>query len=799
MSDYTNILSEKRISTPTPRELLFRYLPFVPWVILSLVITLGAAWLKLRYSTPIYNVTGKILVKDQNPYDNNAGKFGNILGLSEDNTNLNNEIEIIKSRLMASRVARTLGFQQSYAFKGKILVSEAHEPDMPFSWLIEKLTDSAQTVSLLVSVASSTQFKINEDPKLYNFGQVVNFPFISFRLIPNKPLEANEESMQYVMTWQPIDRVASGLAGGIKVLQQEGARVLNVSYSTSNFKNGLEIVNAYMEEYQQSSLEDKKQIALNTIQFIDEQLDTLHKELGGVERNLQKFREDNRVFNPETQASVTFAQITETQKTLAEQGVKLKVIDYLRQYVGDARNNNKLVPSNLGIEEPSLAQQVTAFNQLQLQKETALRTTTEENQLIKNYNASLDKLRSDISQNLNNIRGAYVLSIGELNKLSGNSEKSILSIPGKEKQLLEVTRRQAILQELYSFLLQKKLETAISSASTISDIKILEPAIVDMNPVSPNRRGLYTIAIFLGLAIPVGLIVLLEYLNDKISSRADLEKITDAPILGEVGHAEDFNTLVVKDGNRSYIAEQFRIIRSNLRYILPKNEKPIILVTSTFSGEGKSFVSTNLGAAIALSGKKTVVLEMDIRKPKILRGLGMNERKGISNYIVSDIRVDDIIYKVNEIEGLYVVPCGPVPPNPAEMLLDEKVSDLFSELSRRFDTIIIDSAPVGLVGDAVSLGAYANTSVYIVRHSYTLKKQVQFIDDLFNSKKLPHLSIVINDIEVNKGYGSYYGYGYGYGGGYGFGNRKGGQSDNSYFDFGRQRYRFLGRLFKKKK
>lgn len=793
MSEFAPQQTDKKIITPSPKELVLKYIRYLPWVLLSVAVMLTLAWVKLRYSTPLYNVSGKLLVKDQNPYGNSAEKFGNIFGLPESDNNLNNEIEVIRSRSMAGRVVKALGAQKQYAIKGKVLTSLAHEEDLPFSWELERVTDSNRNFAVLITIKNNTQFQLNESPELYNFGQQIKLEEATFRLIPNENITFyTQELSQFYLTWATVESMSNQYSGSISVNQSEGATVLNLSYATPTTKIGLDVVNQYMLEYQKLGMEEKKQIAINTLQFIDDQLDTLQRELGGVERNLQKYREDNRVYNPELQAANSFSSIAENQRISTEQGVKIKVVDYLRRYLSDPNNDFRLVPSNLGIDEPSLVQQVAAFNQLQLQRETALKTTTAENPMIQNITASLTRLRQDILQNLENVRNSYQLSFNELNRISRQAESNIRSIPVKEKQLLEVTRRQAILQELYSFLLQKKLETAISSASTISDITILEPAKASGVPVSPNRRSIYTIALFLGLALPVGIIFLIEYLNDKISSRNDIERVTETPILGEIGHVEDAQTLVLSGNTRSYIAEQFRIIRSNLQYVIPKSEKPVILVTSTFSGEGKSFVSTNLGAALALSGKKTVLLEMDIRKPKILKGLGMNERKGITNYIVSDMRLEEIIHPVPGIDGLMVIPCGPVPPNPAEMLLDERVEEMFQELSRKFDAIIIDSAPVGLVSDAISLGSYANATVYIVRHNYTLKKQVNLIDEVFRTSKLPHLSVVINDIDTKTGYGSYYGYGYGYG--YG---KEGVKNDYFLNESKESKWNFFTKWFKK--
>lgn len=773
------IQNKKQATNPTPKELIFKYLPYLPWVLLSLLLFLVGAFIKLRYSAPMYNVTGKILVKDKNPYGSGSDKFNNILMMPDNGSNLNNEIEIIKSRSMAARVMRGLGLQQQYAMKGNIRTSEAYASDMPFQWIIENIKDSLEELNYKVTIADNNQFQLNEDPTLYNFGQSVKLPGASFRLIPYGGITSQQASIQYVLKWLPELELTAYLSENLDVIKSEGASVLVLTYPVENTKVGLDIVNRYMKEYQLSSLEDKQLIAQTTAEFIDEQLDTLQRELGGVERNLQVFREKNNLISPEEQTGAVFNQLSETNKQIAEQTTKSKVLDYLTRYVSDEQNSNKVVPSNLGIEEPTLVQQITEINSLQLQRNALLESTTENNPLVTSITALIEQTRMNILQNLRNVKAAYQLSLNELNKINDRAEASIRSIPGKEKQLLEVTRRQSILQELYSFLLQKKLETGISSASTISDIKMLEPALADAKPVSPNKRSIYGIAALLGLALPVAIIFIIDNLNDKVTTRNDVVKLTNAPLLGEIGHVEDAQTLVLRKNNRSYVAEQFRILRSNLQYVIPKASKPVILVTSSFSGEGKSFISTNLGAVLALSGKKTVILEMDIRKPKIMKGLGMEERTGITNYLIGNTTISSIIVPVAEVDNLYVIPCGPIPPNPAEILLDEKVAILFAELHDKFDAIIVDSAPVGLVSDASTLGVYCNASVFIVRHNFTLKKQVPIIDSLYVEKKLPQLSIVINDIQ--KGFGGYYGYGYGYS----MGNA--GSGHGGYFEDGKKK------------
>ncbi len=756
----------------SPRELVFKYIRYLPWVIVSVALMMSLAYVKLRYASVIFGVSGKLLVKkSSNPYSGGNDKFNDIFAMQQaGSNNLNDEIEIIKSRSMAARVVKALGLQTQVYNKGKIKDPyPVHPQDVPFDFEIVGTQDSAAIFSFNLVILNDNQFRVNEGSKLYQFNQVIDMPFGKFRLQRNANANKKFGGNEFIVIRQTPEAVAAGLSGSIKVAQSSDfSNVLVIAYETENTKLGLDIVNQFMLEYQKATLEDKRQIAENTLSFIEDQLTAVKVDLGAVEHNLQNYREKNKVINPELQSQLFFNELSESNKQLIEQGVKLKTVDLLINNLTDRKNPYRIVSSTLGIEEPAFIQQVIEYNRLQLERETALKTTTAANAIIKNLETAIEKLRSDMLESLQHIRQTYEMVINNIQAKNGEATQQINGIPGKEKQLLEVTRQQKILEELYSFLLQKKLETDISSASTISNIKVLEPA-MESGLIAPNRKGLYTIFFIIGLAVPIGFIFLVEYLNDKVKTRADIERLTEAPVLGEIGHAEESTALVVTQNNRGFIAEQFRIIRSNIQYILPKVEKPVMMVTSSFSGEGKSFISTNLGAVLAISGKRTVILEFDIRKPKILEGLGLNERRGITNFLVSNISLNDIIYPVPEVENLFVIPCGPVPPNPAEMLLDEKVKVLFDLLKKQFDIIIVDTAPVGLVSDAITLGQYVNAVMYIVRHNYTYKKQVQLIDEIYVKRKLPHLAIIINDINNKTGYGSYYGYGnYGYGN-YGYG------------------------------
>ncbi len=758
----------------TPREIFMKYVRHLPLLIISLALMVTLAFLKLRYSTPIYRVNAKLLVKNNNTSAGAGEKFDDIFMMQGGSRNtLNDEIDIIKSRMMAKRVIAKLHYQYQYINKGQFRSSQIYPGDMPFTAELAGVSDSTQGASLKIIVLNDTEFTIGETPVKKLFGEWFDNGRVKWKLVRTYRSMGPFTSKEFIISWTPIENLSAGLSDAVKVTRPDNfSNVFSLNYQTENTLVGRDILNQYMTEYQQYSLEDKRQIAFNTLEFIDEQLDTVRKNLGNVEKVLKDFKEENKIIDPEGQATLYLNNISETNRQITDQSVKLKVTDQLYNYINDQKNPFRIVPTSLGIVEPSLLQQVTEYNRLLMERETTLLTTPAANPIVIGLEAAITKLREDLLVNLRNIRQTFSTTIADYERTNSFSESGIKSAPGNQKRLLEINRQQKILEELYSYLLQKKLETSIGSASTISSIRVVEPAYYSNAPISPDRKNIYLMAVFIGLLVPAAIIFILDYMNDRVQTKRDVQKVTDAPILGEVGHSDDPSALVVGKHNRKVVAEQFRMIRTNLQYILHAKKKMVLMVTSSFSGEGKSFVSTNVAGVIALTGKRTVILEFDIRKPKILHGLGMRRTNGITNYIVGNCEVDELTVPVPNFDNLFVIPCGPVPPNPAELLLDPKIERLFDYIKENFDVVIIDTAPVGLVSDAITLGKFADATVYIVRHDYTQKRQIQLIEDLYKQEKMPALSVVINDIKIKLGYGGYYGYGgYGYGYGYGYGRR----------------------------
>jgi tyrosine-protein kinase Etk/Wzc len=770
-----NVQENKSIKISV-KDFLMRYLRYLPLFVISVAVCLIFSYIYLRYTTPFYNAHATLLIKTDKSAPGRGGgseEFDEVF-FTGGRGNVNSEIEILKSLNLSKRVAASLGLQKKYYVKGNIKTT-LNYPDAPLKLNIVKLVDSSSSISLNITVLNDREFTFtNGGEKKFYFGQPFQQAAGTFIIVKDEAFFKNLQYKEHILTWAPLEDAAFFVLGGLQVSPiKDQSNVLSISYLSPNSELGKNIINQLIEEYRQLNIEDKNQTASRTISFINERLNLITRELGDVEKDLQKFKQQNNVVNLQSQSQIYLANQSEIDKQISEAEVHMKVIDYLSEYIESEKNQHQIVPTTLGIEDPTLSELISQYNQLQLKIETLLKTTTNSNITVKVSESQLEKLRLDLLENLRNLRATAQLQINTFQQKNDQYNSRINSVPIKEKELLEITRQQGIKQTLYLFLLQKREETAISLAATVSNSQVVDAAIGSHTPVKPNPGNVKMLAVFLGLIIPIGIIYLREIFNDKISSRPDITKVTNAPIFGEIGHSQEKEALLVRKNKRDVVSEQFRMIRTNVQYMLNNSNHSVILVTSTFSGEGKSFVSINTGAVMALAGKRTVVLEMDIRKPKIAKNLNLSRSQGISNFLVGNVNVESLALPVPEVDNLYVIPCGPIPPNPSEMLLNEKLTELFDYVKSNFDVVIIDTAPVGLVSDAFTLSQYAVSTLYIVRMGYTLKKQMHFIQELYQNNKLPKIGLLVNDIKANShyySYGSYGGYGYGYGYGYGLSN-----------------------------
>lgn len=762
--------NKSELSNLSLRDLFYKYIRFLPVFILSVAVALLGAFLYLRYAIPEYNAAGSMLIKNDPAAGRGADKFDELFSNNR-TQNIASEIEILKSGPLMQRVVHRLNLQFSYYAIGKIKSVNKYNQGH-FRVIPRTIKDSSIGFSFKVKSTGADAFRIDDNAKTYTYGQEFTLPWGVFTLEKTANIPG---SFEYNVVWQPVVQAAAGYASALQIFPKTpGTGILNISMRTPHPQLGSDIINKLMEEYSAYSVEQKVLSSDQILAFIDGRLTDIKSKLDSVQGMYLDYQTRYNLIDAEIQSSNYFDIISQSDKSLNEESIKQNVAQGLDEYLSDKKNefNKVVVPSSLGLDDPTLNDLITGYNKTQIDRKSLIDANIPPaNPAVRELDGQIEKIRLSIRENLRNIRTASNDVVSNVKRRGNLSEEQLRAMPVKIKELAEIKRQVETYQSLFKLFTEKKEETSISKVSTIPNSEIIDRSYPNANPVKPNRKTIQALAILLGLAIPSLFIFLGEVLNDKVTTRFDIEKITKAPILGEIGHSYSEDTLVVSKTTRSMVAEQFRIIRSNLQYVLHKKEKAVIITTSSFSGEGKSYVSTNMGAVLALAGRKTIVLEFDIRKPKVLSGLGMPKGPGITNFMVGKVQdLSELIRPVPDHENLFILGCGPVPPNPAELLLDPRLDEMFDWLKAHFDVVIIDTAPVGMVSDAMTLSKFADCTLYLVRQGHTFKKQIALIDEFHKENKLPKVSIIINDVKLKPGYG-YYGYGrYGYGYGYGYGS-----------------------------
>ncbi len=778
------------------KDLFFKYVRFLPLFLLALALALLIAFVYLRYATNYYRATGTVVIKTTNSPTQND-KVESILSGNTGNSTIQNEMEVLKSRALMKRVVNRLHLQFGYTAKGKIKEQNVYK-QAPFFMEGRSITDSSQAFSYRIKKSGNDKFRINDGPEEYTFGQEFTKPEGSFVL--RRTQLAFSEDAEYSVTWNPTETIASSFAPDVVVMPKTaGTNMLTITFETNNPYLATDIVNTLMREYDAMTIEQNNLSADKRIAFIIDRLKILDRELDTLQLRFLKYKQDNNLIDVEKQLAGYFEKVTEADKSVVDQQFNLFQAENIFSYLKDKANQyTQVAPTSLTLQDLTLNELVMSYNKAQLQRQALLDANIpSSNPAVKEVEGQIETIRESLLENLRIIQSSYRAAINGMQNRGRAEESKLQALPFKLKSYVEMERQINTKLALYTLIEEKREEAAIGRASTVSNSEIVDEAIVNFSPVKPNKRMIQLLAALIGIGLPALVIFFVEVMNDRITTRLDIENVTQTPVIGEIGHSYASQVLVVNTNNRGMVAEQFRIVRSNLQYIVNKTTRPVIMVTSSFSGEGKSFISTNMGAVLALTGKKTIVLEYDIRKPKVLSGLGMSKRSGISNYLVGQAKLEDLIVPVPDHDNLFVLPSGPIPPNPAELLLDDKVEEMFEWLRNNFEIVVVDTAPVGIVSDAMTLGKFADCTLYIVRQGHTYKKQVVLIDELYQEAKLPKVSIVINDVKLKPGYG-YYGYGrYGYG----YGAKKNGagyyDEDDGVSSFSLKK--FIAKIFRRKK
>lgn len=762
----SNLHREEEDQPVNLREILSRYIYHWPLFVIGIILCFALAFLYLRYTRPIYKIDSTLLIKDDKKgATGGAADLLNELDMFGSSKVVDNEIEILKSKSLMRKVIDRLNLSVTYKTEGRVVDSDIYT-DKPINISVIKIDSALFGVSLSLTFPSKSTYQLENKESgdkvqgQLNELQRNKFGVYKVSLLPGK----NKLERLFIIFNDPQVVTDNSLSKLSVALASKQSTVLNLTYESSVPQRGKDILNTLVQVYNEAALADKNRTTQSTIQFIDERLKLISGELTEVEKDVEGFKSSRGLTDISNDANLFLDNVKANDAKLNEIELQISVIQDVQRYVNSNSAQEKL-PSTLGINDPVLLSQINQLGELQLQRDRLLATTTVDNPLVQPLIKQIETTRAGIKANIQNIS---VSLNNTKNALRGNNSQfqgSIKKIPGQERQLISIKRQQTIKETLYLYLLQKKEEAALSYASAVADSRIVDPAYSSYDPVKPKRQFIILAAFMMGIILPLIYIYLKDILNNKIQNSGDISQITSAPILGEIFFNEDSGAIVVDGKSRSAIAEQFRSLRTNMQFLHGRLEPgvgKVTLLTSSMSGEGKSFVTSNLATAMAISGKKTVLLELDLRKPKVSQYLNLSNKRGLSNYLIGKAEISDIIQSSNVHPNFFVIGSGPIPPNPSELLVHSEIEILVGYLRRNFDEIFIDTPPIGLVTDAQILSRLADSSLYLVRQGVTYKEQIHNLDLLFRERKFPKLNVILNGIKLDGRYGNGYGYGYGY-------------------------------------
>lgn len=789
------------------KELLFKYLIHWPWFVGAVVACLIAAWVYLYISTPVYNISATVLIKD----DKKGGSAGMLSGLESlgldgmisSSQNIDNEIEVLRSKTIVKEVVEDLGLYISYADKDEFPSRNLYKTSPVQVSLTPQEADLLEK-PMIVEMALQPQgsldvnVKIGDDeyqkhfeklPAVFptNKGTLAFFQALD-SILPSK--KSSEEIVGVEGTVRNITAVinkplavAKGYCGSMTIEPtSKTTSVAVISLKNSNVQRGKDFINKLLEMYNINTNNDKNEVAQKTAEFINERISIISKELGSTEKDLESFKRGAGITDLTSDAQIALTGSAEYEKKRVENQTQINLLQDLQKYMQN--ESYEVLPSNIGLQDLNLAAAINRYNDVLVERKRLLRTSTENNPTIINLDTSIGAMKENVQVSLDRVlRGLYITK-ADLDREANRYSRRISEAPGQEREFVSIARQQEIKAGLYLMLLQKREENAITLAATANNAKIIDDAIADDTPVSPRGKIIYLVALVLGVGIPVGIIYLLELTKFKIEGRSDVERLTCVPIVGDIPLTDEKQgAIAVFENQNNLMSETFRNIRTNLQFML-ENDKKVILVTSTVSGEGKSFISANLAISLSLLGKKVVIVGLDIRKPGLNKVFNIPRKEvGITQYLANpEKNLMDLVQLSDVSKNLYILPGGTVPPNPTELLARDGLDKAIETLKRNYDYVILDTAPVGMVTDTLLIGRVADLSVYVCRADYTHKNEYTLINELAENNKLPSLCTVINGLDLKRRkYGYYYGYGkygkyYGYGKRYGYGYGYGEQS-----------------------
>lgn len=741
-------------------ELWFRYAPYWPVFAVLIVGCMFCAWFYLRITPKVYEASARIMIKDETKGPEESRVIEDLDQLAGKKI-IENEIEVLQSRTLMNEVVKNLHLYATYFEEGDInptsaytsspIMIEAVKPETIKS--VEKVEYSFSEADSLVVIGS----------KKYPINRPVKTPYGELKFLRNKN-QAYPAQNQLYFSLMSVRGAAGTYGSKVRVIGSKVSTVVSLTLRDEVPLRAEDILNELIAVYNKVSLEEKNRLASSTFDFVNKRLADVGTELQEIEQKAQMYKSTRGAVDISSQGQLYLKNVNDIDQQVSEINMQMAVLNEVENYVQSKGNGANLSPSTLGIKDPTLSALLNSINEKELLYEKLRKTTGEANPLLTSLRGEIDKMKPGILENIGNQRRS--LNASKLNLHANNNQLASMlqTIPQKEKELIEISREQAIKNNIYAFLLQKKEAIELSHRSNNIDTRIIDKAQTVMAPVSPKSSMIYMVALIFSLGLPAGFIAAKNMLNRKIAFRQEIEDLTSFPIIGEVAQDKSKDPIVIQEGKRTFIAEQFRRIRTSLAYLgVSHAGKKRVLVTSSVSGEGKSFVALNLSLSLAMTGKKVVLVELDLANPSLSMKLNVEYDKGVSSYLQGENEPEEIIKRTAVNNNLFFIPSGPLPDNPSELLMSERLKDLLDYLEDIFDYVIIDSAPATLLSDAYVLSPMCHATLYVVKHKYTPKVYIERLDEENSVNQLNNLGLIFNGIR-SRGFGKNgYGYGYGYG------------------------------------
>jgi len=743
-------------------DLLAKYIPYWPLFILVSALAIGAAYVYLRYATPIYEAKATMIIKDEKRGSEDS-KLMESLNLIASKKVVENEIEVLQSRSLMEQVVRKLRLYAPVYEQGKVKASDAY---MISPVLIEAQNpdslDNVDKINFVYNKADKTVTLENKDK--FPLNEFVNTDYGALRFVPNKNFSAARISNKplYFSIENP-KIVASQMLGGLKVASSRQSAIVDLSFRDPVRQRAADVLSQLIIAYDLTSKNELNTLARNTLAFINERLSILGKDLDSIEKKVQQYKSGSNAVDISSQGQVFLQNVGSNDQKLSEVNNQLAIINQVEKSVSSVDNSGAIVPATLGVSDPMLSNMLNKLYTTQLEYDKLKKTVGENNPSLIALRDEMNKIRPNILQNIQNQKNSLTASRQSISATTGGYNAFLSSIPQKERQLLEISREQQTKNNLYHFLLQKKEESELSYASTVSNSRIVDESLAGKDPVSPKRKLIYMMAIMGAMGLSVGLVFIKDAFSNKVKYRAEIEKMTSVPIIAEITFDKSKTPLVIEKGRRSVVAEEFRKLRISLSFLGIDPDHKKILVTSSVSGEGKSFVAANLAKSLSLTGKKVVLVDMDLNVPTLSKIFDVPSRDGVTEYLKGEKYPDDIIHPIDGHENLsFISPGQELPDNPSELLANGKISSLIEYLSTRYDMVVIDTSPAVLVSDAFIVSEMCDATLYVVRHNYTPKLLVKRIEENMEINPLKNLAIIFNGVKSRGFFKNNYGYGYNY-------------------------------------